>query len=906
MDTTNYAVVRLAFLMLNGTIPRSSQAVSEKFIRCLGGFRMPLLTSRVVLFFVILLLTFPLSANAQFGIDTRANNTTLLIDEVPPSMVGSMQLQSAFPALAGQFPSPMGVYESPDGTGRLFVILRSGVILVFPKAAATLGNLSTFMDISGPVVTFGEAGLLGLAFHPDYASNGEVYIYYSRGGPHTSVISRFTNDNPADNTLSSATEDIILELPQIGSNHNGGSIEFGPDGMLYVAFGDGGGSDSSRANGQDTTNLHGSILRLDVDTAPANPLVQNYVIPPDNPFVGGTGPDPSTREEIYAYGFRNPYRWGFDRNDGTLFVGDVGESLREEISVVVSGGNYGWPIMEGSTCFNEFDEGNPLPNCDQTGLTLPIDDRLHNGEAIAIIGGFRYYGSEVPELFGYYIYGDYVTGNVWGFLYDGATVTQRQVLTSVPGLTNFGFGQDEDGEVYVCNASLNDLSVLRPTIPSGPNAFPTMLSDNSALLAAGLGQDQTANGIIPYEPASALWSDGALKERFIAIPGLDQIGYTETGGWNFPADTVLIKNFILPQDFQDPINTGKRIETRLLIRNGGQWHGFSYEWNDAETDATLLGTSKDRAFNLIDEGGSPFNYTWHYPSRNECFQCHTAASNRILGLNTAQMNNNFLYPASSVTDNQLRTYDHISLFDAPLPDIPANLPMSPDAFTSGASLQNAALSYFHANCSMCHQPGGTAPTDIDMRWGTALADRNLLNVKPIAGNLGLDNARIIAPGNPSSSVLLARMNDLGIHRMPPLGSSRVDEAAVTLVSDWISNSDVFYSVVTSGNDICLSLPPSFPVHPTTPNYQWFKEPDLSTVISTSDQLCFTDVQLSDSGVYILTYDDGSKSPTQYEITLIVAAALPQSSWVVDALAALILLIGIGMLTRTVRRSTRLS
>lgn len=862
---------------------------------------MSFLNARLAVVITIVLPVFSFSALAQFGIDTRASNTTLLIDEVPSIMVGSMELQSAFPALAGQFSSPMGIYESPDGSGRLFVILRRGEIVVFPKADATPGNLSSFMDISSQISNSGERGLLGLAFHPDYATNGEVYVHFSRRNPHVSVIARYTNDNPADNTLSSATEDIILELPQIGSNHNGGTIEFGPDGMLYIGFGDGGGSDTSRANGQDTTNLFGTMLRIDVDTTPADPGTQNYVIPSDNPFVGGTGPDPSTREEIYAYGFRNPYRWGFDQNDGTLFVADVGENLREEISVVTSGGNYGWPIMEGSTCFNEFDEGNPLPSCDQTGLTLPIDDRLHNGEAIAIIGGYRYYASAVPELYGFYIYGDYVTGNVWGFLYDGATVSQRRVITSVPGLTNFGFGQDADGEVYICNESLDDISVLRPTPPPRQPAFPTSLSDIPALLAAGLGQDQTANGIIPYAPESELWSDGALKERFIAIPGLDQIGYTETGGWDFPADTVLIKNFILPQDFQDPLNTGKRIETRLMVRNGGQWHGFSYEWNDAETDADLLATSKDRAFNLVDESGSPFNYTWHYPSRNECFQCHTVASNRILGLNTAQMNHDFDYPASSITDNQLRTYDHISLFDAPLPDVPANLPMSPDAFTSGASLQNAALSYLHANCSMCHQPGGTAPTNIDLRWGTALADRNLLNALPTAGGLGINAARIIAPGEPSRSVLLARMNDLGIHRMPPLGSSRVDQAAVTLVSDWISNSEVFFSIVSTGDDICLSLPASFPVHPTTPNYQWYKEPDLGTVISTSDQLCFTDLELSDSGVYILTYDDGSKSPTQYEITLIVAEAVPQSSWVIYPLAVLILLIGIGVLTLSVRR-----
>ncbi|PCJ55408.1 MAG: hypothetical protein COA73_13445 [Candidatus Hydrogenedentota bacterium] len=819
-------------------------------------------------------LLLPSISYGQFGINTRSSNTTLLIDEVPPSTAGSMQVQSAFPALSGQFPSLMGVMEAPDGSGRLFVMLRSGVIRTFPKAAATLGNLTTFMDISGSVIENFESGLLGMAFHPNYASNGEVYLHYTRSGP-ISVIARFTNDNPADNTLSSATEDIILELPQPANNHNGGTIAFGPDGMLYIAFGDGGGSDASRANGQDTTNLLGSVLRIDVDSTPSNPGVQNYVIPSDNPFFGGTGPSPSTREEIYAYGFRNPYRFSFDIQNGTMYLGDVGEVLREEINVVVSGGNYGWPIMEGSICFNATNEGVPLPSCDQTGLILPIDERIYgSSESIAVLGGYTYYGSEVPELFGYYIYADFVTGNIWGLLYNGTSVTDQRLLANVPGLTLFSLGQDASGEVYLCNNSTNELLVLRPVVPSGPSTFPTLLSDIPALLAAGSGTDQTANGIIPYFPSSQLWSDGAFKERFMAIPGLDQVGYTNTGGWNFPADTVLIKNFVLPLDFRNPIATGKRIETRLLVRNGGNWHGFSYEWNDAETDATLLASGKDRAFNLIDENGVPFNYTWNYPSRNECFQCHTVAANRVLGLNTAQMNNDFLYPASGITDNQMETLDNINLFTAPLPDIPANLPRSPDAFAAGsASVQDRSLSYLKANCAMCHQPGGTAPTNVDLRWGIPLSQRTLINANPFAGNLGIPNAKVIAPGDPGRSIVLQRILNLGIHRMPPIGSSRVHPEAVSLITQWINDASDFYVVVAEDDAVCLSLPAGFPVSGST-TYQWFKRPDLGTVISTSADLCFASAQLSDIGEYVLLYDDGTRAPAQYEVTLIVSAALP--------------------------------
>jgi len=316
---------------------------------------------------------------------------------------------------------------------------------------------------------------------------------------------------------------------------------------------------------------------------------------------------------------------------------------------------------------------------------------------------------------------------------------------------------------------------------------PQHLSDIPALLQAGLGADQTVQGIFPYAPSSELWSDGALKSRFIALPGDAQIGFRNDAGWDFPVGTILIKNFLLPLDFRDPEGTAKRIETRLLVRTPFDWEGYTYEWNEDETDATLLAFGKQRPFNLVNENGGTFNYQWQYPSRQDCFLCHTAAANTALGLNTAQMNHPYDYPASGITDNQIRTFIHIGLFENPPPAAIEVLPRSPDAFDETAPLRDRALSYLQANCSHCHRPNGGTGVNMDLRWGIDIGARHLLNTPPTGTPMGIMNALRIAPGEPDRSVLPARMNTSTWQRMPPLATSRIHHAAVTLIRDWIAS-----------------------------------------------------------------------------------------------------------------------
>lgn len=314
---------------------------------------------------------------------------------------------------------------------QLFVVEQAGRIWTFENNPSVTDR-HLFLDIRNRVRTANnEEGLLGLAFHPDYASNGYFYVYYSASNPRRSVLARYRVS--AGNSLQADedSEAVLLTVRQPAGNHNGGQIAFGPDGFLYIGIGDGGGANDQFRNGQDRTSLLGTIARIDVNQSP-------YGIPADNPFAGST----VFREEIYAWGLRNPWRFSFDSATGFLYAGDVGQNAVEEIDVVSRGGNYGWNIMEGTRCFR------PPTGCNQSGSILPIFEYSHVGSPASVTGGYVYRGPGVPDLVGWYLFGDYVDGRLWGLVYDGTTVTQRaQLLNTRLAISSFGI--DHAGEVYV-------------------------------------------------------------------------------------------------------------------------------------------------------------------------------------------------------------------------------------------------------------------------------------------------------------------------------------------------------------------------------------------------------------------------------------------------------------------------
>jgi uncharacterized repeat protein (TIGR03806 family) len=306
--------------------------------------------------------------------------------------------------------------------------------------------------------------------------------------------------------------------------------------------------------------------------------------------------------------------------------------------------------------------------------------------------------------------------------------------------------------------------------------FPGLLSETG--LFADPASLEPAPGLIEYEVNSPLWSDGARKRRWIALAGVQTIGFAAVGAWTFPAGTVLVKHF--------EIDTGpasvKRLETRVLVRHAAGWQGYTYRWRDDGSDADLLAGTQTATFTVDDGAGGEEERTWFFPGRTDCLRCHTEAAGWVLGVRTAQLNRDFAYP--EMTDNQLRAWNHIRLFGR---DIGAagQYPALADPLDAAAPIEARARSYLDANCAMCHLPSGPAPGGIDLRAATPLAQTGTLDVVPSDGDLGLEDARRIAAGAKESSVLWERMRRLDATRMPPLASRAVDEDAVEIIGQWV-------------------------------------------------------------------------------------------------------------------------
>jgi glucose/arabinose dehydrogenase len=353
------------------------------------------------------------------------------VTTTPPPGSPPPQGPSPQPALVqvAAIAAPVDIQHAGDNSGRLFFVERAGRIRVFRNGQLLA---AAFLDISGQVSTSGEGGLLGLAFHPNFAQNRRFFVYYTRpGSPLVSVVSEF-RASQANPDSADPAETIRFELPQPFSNHNGGQIAFGADGMLYIALGDGGGSGDPQGNGQNLSTLLGALVRIDVETA------SGYAIPPDNPFAGQA----DVRAEIWAYGLRNPWRFSFDRPTGRLFLADVGQSAREEINVITRGGNYGWNIMEGTICHS------PSAGCDMTGLILPIHE-LGRDLARSITGGYVYRGTRLPQFLGAYIFGDFITGRIWTLTEQGGAWQRTDLFQTNRQIACFGV--DEMGEIYVAD-----------------------------------------------------------------------------------------------------------------------------------------------------------------------------------------------------------------------------------------------------------------------------------------------------------------------------------------------------------------------------------------------------------------------------------------------------------------------
>lgn len=630
-----------------------------------------------------------------------------------------------------------------------------------------------------------------ICFHPDFAMNG--YFYLGHNGPNKALpkdadkscrVTRYTLQREAPFLLVENSAQIILEWTTNG--HNGAAVTFGLDGMLYVTTGDGTSDSDTDITGQGLDHLLAKVLRLDVDHPDEG---REYSVPKDNPFVGQDG----IRPETWAYGLRNPWRMTTDPKTGHIWVGQNGQDLWEQVYKVNKGENYGWSVYEGSHPFYLERKAGPHPH------VKPTFEHSHS-ESRSLTGGVVYYGSKFPRLRGAYIYGDYSTGKIWAGKHDGEKVVWHQeIADTTMQITSFGI--DPDGELLITNHIGKDgggFYTLEPTVPdNSPKTFPRKLSDSG--LFASVAKHEMQPGVIPYSVNSPLWSDGSQKARFFAIPHdaeedgtAPKISAGGNRGWGFPEQTVLVKSFSVDMVDGDP-KSRRWIETRFLHRENKEWVGYSYRWNNEQTDATLVDKAGlDINFKVRASDGSMVDRKWRYPSRAECMACHSRAANYVLGLSTPQMNRNHDYSSvGGSVDNQLRTLEHLGYFKLKRKggkDAAFNSddhPRLADPYDDSESLSDRALSYLHSNCAQCHVAAGGGNSQMILSFGTKPEKQNLINADPLHDRFGIADAKLVAPGSPERSLVLQRIARRGRGQMPQLATSLVDERAVAMFAAWI-------------------------------------------------------------------------------------------------------------------------
>ena len=767
----------------------------------------------------------------------RVAPTTLNLPADLPAASGYV-LENALGALT--FNQPLALTTPPGETNRLFVVEKSGTIRIVTFAPGTGAptKLSTpFLDVrdisgvgTGTGTNFlqdGESGLLGLAFHPSYASNRTFFVFYTVrvGGNRHQRIARLQTSATDPQVADVATHAPLITQRDEASNHNGGDLHFGPDGYLYAALGDEGGANDSLNNARWLNrDFFAGILRLDVDRRavgqpggsvepaahaaialdPTNGNRARYTIPPDNPLLApgvvgtlgplGTGayqtngvplnlPAASLRTEFALYGLRNPWRMSFDRPTGRLFIADVGQGAREEINLVTSlGRSFGWPFREGAIAFSGAPS--PLP----PAATYPRQEPIHDYDRTvgsSITGGIVYRGTRLTELFEDYVFADYGSGRVFALRPSGATWTRRTLVNS--GASIAGIGPDpRNGDALFANLNTGVIQRLARSGTSG-TAPPATLSATGAF--AGLATLSPAAGLVPYDINHPFWSDHAAKRRWFALPGPSAqtpfATFAAEAPWTFPTGTVWVKHFDLETTRGDPA-TARRLETRFLVKTATGAYGLSYRWRADRSDADLVPEEGADADYSVVVDGLAQTQRWRFPSRNECRTCHTPAAGHALSFNTRQLNRARTY--GSLSDNQLNHLASAGYLDPatrPTREAVAALPAHAALTDATQSLEHRVRSYLAVNCVSCHAPGGAALGNFDVTAAlttsaTGLRSAALVNDAGDAAN------RLLAPGDAAHSMILKRILGEGVPRMPPLATHEIDRGAEALLRAYIT------------------------------------------------------------------------------------------------------------------------
>ncbi|MEM7436219.1 MAG: DUF4215 domain-containing protein, partial [Myxococcota bacterium] len=813
---------------------------------------------------------------------------------------------AAFPAL--DLGDTLVITSNPDND-RIYVATRDGFIRSFDNDP-DVSSAETFLDLRDRTAVVWDGGYLGLVFHPEFGDPGSpfrnyVYAFYtthcpldasrdqpdlgncfdayprnSTGGYFNTYIRISRFEVPDGATAADInSEQVMLNIRLYNGSHRGGGMVFRNDGYLHVTIGD----QFRYETAQDIVDtLEGGSIRIAVDvtdngdgtwSCPAGSHLprrifdttdeisgQWYCIPDDNPWLDVGG---GQFEEYCSIGHRNPHRLAWDPVTDFMWSGEIGQSTREEINVIFCGNNYGWPFREGLTSGVRQEPSSFIGT-----LTDPVIDFVRS-EARAIIGGYVYRGSLYPELYGRYLAGDYVTGNIWAITLDESTMTATKEFLTVFDPGGLGtWGQDKLGEIYlgdvINGGPLYTLERIGDPVPDAPG----LLSDVGAF--TDLPNLTPDSGWVPYGLNQPFWSDGAAKSRWVAVPNDgsrdtsdEQVTFSENGDWGFPIGTVLMKHFELPVDEDDPSITD-RLETRFFVHgDDGKWYGLSYRWRPDRSDADLLVTDDTSLHTIALSGGGTRVQTWNYPSRLQCNTCHRASG--VLGPRTHQLNGDLLYPSTGRTDNQLATWNHLGMFSPALVevDIPTMI-RSKSLEDVTASLEDRARSWLASNCAGCHRPGEVT-AGFDLRYETPFISQGLVWTG-VRDDLGNPGTVVIRPGDPELSSLFKRVEAIGPIAMPPLAKELAELPAVDLLREWILRIDdsfpqqgVAYEYWETGQ---LSQLPDFDALGT---------PDKASTVSTIDISVrdrdndfafrfrgFLEITTGGNYTFFTTSDDGSK------------------------------------------------
>ncbi|MEM7097841.1 MAG: PQQ-dependent sugar dehydrogenase [Pseudomonadota bacterium] len=762
----------------------------------------------------------------------------------PGSAQGDWVQVNYYPSL--NFVEPIRIIEHPT-ENKLLIIGKDGLgWLVTHQQGATdktlFFNIQSIMQGKGGV---GEGGISDLAFHPEYGQSGSpnsqyVYISYRWAPPGATGAGGFYEDHLVDgynrlsrftvinNQVNLASEQVLINQFDRQQWHIGGDLFFGDDGFLYVSLGDEGFCCSREYSTQRLDGgLWSGIIRIDVDqdssrshpirrqpshlevnpqnNGPEWPLSysQNYYIPNDNPFLDPNG---GVLEEFYAIGMRHPFTIHRDDATGEIWAADVGESAMEEIDLVYKGGNYQWGYAEGTLQDGPINKPGQVIGTEYT----PVWAYPHS-QGQAVLGAGVYRGAKFPELFGKYLFSDFISGALWTATKNGDGHDIEQIGSVTAGfpdgvngylmdskgdvlLAKTSGGQDPNGEIQVL-ARANDVVPA----PEPPDA----LSQTGAFLNL---QNLTPHaGCIPYDLNVPFWSDDAAKFRWMCVPndgthntGAEQIGFSEDGDWSFPEGSVLIKHFELPTNTANP-NTTVRLETRFLVHGSDGYYGVTYRWDAGGNNAYLITGAETQNYTVQTPEG-PRQQTWHFPGRGECMTCHNRTAGGVLGPKTRQLNTDTFYPLTGNTANQLETLDALGMFN---PGLPGNINQFLNSVLTStptdaldANLSDRARSYLDANCGYCHRPGGVR-ANFDARLTTPLSAQNIILGEP-SENLGIAGAAVLVPGNLTRSLVYHRANSAGQpHSMPPLAKDLVDIEGMALLAQWIES----LGLIELGNDV---------------------------------------------------------------------------------------------------------